>query len=142
VIQVQDDNEHKDEASAQVAPDASTIPANGRLKNGRFEKGFTGNAKGRPRKPERAWSNRQLTDDILLEANVEVPVTRNGKTEMVSMHRLIIRRINNQAANGNTRAQKMALDYMGRAQSGREAKHWKFHKDLARADRNAVRGSQ
>ena len=70
----------------------------------------------------------------MLEANAEVPVTRNGKTEMVSMHRLIIRRINNQAANGNTRAQKMALDYMGRAQSGREAKHWKFHDDLERIE--------
>jgi hypothetical protein len=125
-----EDNDDGDELPPQGAPKASPPADTGRLKNGRFKKGFTGNANGRPKKSERAWSHRQLATDIVLEANAEVPVTKDGKVEFIPMHRLIMRRLFIQAAKGDLQAQKMALEYISRAQSYREAKDWKLHQEL------------
>jgi hypothetical protein len=51
------------------------------------------------------------------------------------MHRLIWRRLFNEAVKGEPWAQKMALDYIGRAQSNRELKDWEFHQDLEKLEK-------
>lgn len=135
--QDQNDDEHIASTPAQEAPKASTAPVSGRNKRGRFEKGFTGNAKGRPRRAERAWSNRQWAADILSEANAEVAVTRNGKTELVPMYQLIIRQLLIKATKSdNLRQIITALNFFERAQSSRESKDWKFYQELEQVEKS------
>jgi hypothetical protein len=120
VSQDQDNSEDKDIPLAQAAPEASHTQANGRLKNGRFKKGFTGNAKGRPVKRERAWSSRQLDLDMLKEANRLVEIQVNGKTELITMSQLLNRQLLARAAKGDMKAFKLAFEKLDEAQSGHE----------------------
>ena len=123
MTQDQTDDEHKAGTPPQMAPKAFAKPEIGRLKNGRFKKGFTGNAKGRPRKPERAWSRRRLDLDILREANMLVPIKVNGKTEFITKHQLLHRQLVARAINGDMKAYKLVLDQHSEAQSSHERRN-------------------
>jgi hypothetical protein len=114
------DNKRDTEIPAQVAPAASSPAASGRLSNGRFEKGFTGNAKGRPKKPERAWSRRQQAVDVLREANRLIPIQVHGKAEFITVRQLIYRNLLSLAAKGDAKAAKIALEKIDRAQLDHE----------------------
>ena len=132
-----ENDEQKAGPPKQEAPKAPAAADSIRHANGRIKKGFSGNPKGRPKKPERAWSNRQFNTDILLEANAEVAVTRNGKTELVAMSRLIIRQLLIKVLKSdNLREILNALGYIERAQSAQENRDWKFYQDLEQVEKS------
>jgi hypothetical protein len=133
-----DNEENCDDSMPQQAVPSAPEPGGPMRKpNGQYNKTFTGNSKGRPKKPERAWSHHQFTMDVLSEANKEVQVTADGKSENVSMHNLLIRALIHKGVKGDTKAAKMALEAIHRAQSGRELKEWQFFKDLEKVERIA-----
>jgi hypothetical protein len=104
----------------QAVHSASELISPVRKPNGQYGPGTSGNLKGRPRNIEHAWSLRQLNADVLKEANELVPITKGGKVVYMSMHRVILRQFFNKSAKGDAKEQKMALDYIERAQNGRE----------------------
>ena len=68
-------------------PQAVAAAAAPRRSNGRFEKGVSGNAKGRPKKRERAFTSSQVYEDVL--SVMETPVSvrlGNGKATLVPPH--------------------------------------------------------
>src|ERR1039458_2734096 len=86
-----ENDDHEVRPPTEGAPQAPASAESGRHANGRIKKGFTGNPKGRPKNAQRACSKCQSIEDVQSEANAEVTVTRNGKTELVPISKLIVR---------------------------------------------------
>lgn len=101
--------------SAQTAPDAPPAYV-GRLKNGRFGKGHSGNLAGRPKKMERAWSQRQMDLDLLREGNRLVSVHVDGKIQKITMRELMFRALISQGMKGNLKAFELAWEMLNDAQ--------------------------
>ena len=125
-----------------TTPDVQAAPGappegEGRLKNGRFGKGYCGNRKGRPKNKERAWSFQQLDMDILAEANKLVSISVDGKIERISMYALMLRQLMIKGGKGNTKAAAIALQRLDRAQSAREMKHHHLYRALEAVERAA-----
>ena len=108
--------------SAQTAREAP-FANEGRLKNGRFGKGFSGNLGGRPKKMERAWSQRQVDLDLLREGNRLVSVHVDGKIQKITMRELMFRALTTQAVKGNLKAFQLAWDALNDAQSGHQLRN-------------------
>ena len=134
----EENGENKSPTLEQGAPAATDMVESGRLSNGRFRAGTSGNAKGRPKKTERAWSHRQLSREILQEAYRLVPVQMNGKTEYVPMYVLMIQQLFLRAAKGNEKAFKIAHDLVDRTQSWQESKNRKFYELLESTELSAA----
>lgn len=124
------DDSKPDNPNAQGAPPATAVTYAGRLPNGQFPKGRSGNLNGRPKKPERAWSHRQREFDTVKEANRLIRVIENGKVEYISTEQALMRQLLRKGINGDTKAAKMALDRIDRAQSSREWRNREVFKDL------------
>src|SRR6185295_18425628 len=139
-------NEVDDSEKNSIARDSEATPAGSAVGYGRppvatqFKKGISGNPRGRPKKRERAWSAGQLHADILREANREVEVTTNGITERLSMYEFIIRRILTDAARGDFRSKKLAIETIGDAAAGRARLNQNFYNLLEAAERNTLMG--
>jgi hypothetical protein len=76
----------------------------------RFKKGVSGNPRGRPIKPERARSLRQLNSDILKSANMEHSIVTNGKEERVPIIELMLRQLFVMGTKRNMKALERALN--------------------------------
>jgi len=67
-------------------------------KSGQFEKGKSGNSKGRPK------GARGLKTDLKAELGETVTITENGKTLKLSKQRLMIKQLASKAVKGDLRA--------------------------------------
>lgn len=71
--------------------------------NKRFQKGHSGNPKGRPK------GSRNLTKLMDEELNARVTITENGKEQMVQKRRAFVKRLINSALKGDDRAAQLIL---------------------------------
>jgi hypothetical protein len=129
------DSKH-DETVVQGAPMVSSVIYGGRLPNGQFPKGVSGNLNGRPKKSERAWTHRQRQFDTVKEANRLVRVVENGKVEHISTEQALIRQLLRKGINGDMKAAQMALSRIDRAQSAREWRDREIFRDLEFLEQN------
>lgn len=119
----------------QTAPEAPDPESTARLPNGQFNKGFSGNLRGRPKKFARAWSHRQANLDTVSEANRMLRVIENGKVEYITTQQALIRQLLRMGIKGDIKAGKMVLDRIDRAQSSREYKDADIFRELERMER-------
>lgn len=129
------DDSKPDKANVQGAPPATAVTYAGRLPNGQFPKGHSGNLNGRPKKTERAWSHRQREFDTVKEANKLIRVVENGKVEYISTEQALIRQLLRKGINGDMKAARMALERIDRAQSSRESRHRQVYNQLDSSER-------
>jgi hypothetical protein len=94
--------------------------------SGQFQKGTSGNPKGRPKKDARSISDRQIRSDIIEVLEEEVTVTQNGKKKKIAKGKAIMQQLTNKALKGEFRAIKLSLDVYTNA----VAKHQELHPDL------------
>lgn len=120
----------------QAAPEASPVTYAGRLPNGQFPKGRSGNLNGRPKKAERAWSHRQREFDTVKEANRLIRVIENGKVEHITTEQALIRQLLRKGIKGDMKAAEMALNRIDRAQSSREWRLREIFKHLEYLESN------
>ena len=128
------DIENTPKAPAPTMESNSTPHVPARKPNGQYQTGTTGNPRGRPKKQERARTGRQLTKYVLDEAERLVPVTVDGKTEMISMYVLLIRQMFNRALKEGPKQIEKALERIERAQSHHEADYRWFFEELKKAE--------
>jgi hypothetical protein len=72
-------------------------------KQTRFQKGQSGNPKGRPR------GTRNFKTDLQEELSERVPVTINGRTKRISKQRLFMKKVFAKAISGDARAGNMLV---------------------------------
>lgn len=77
---------------------------------GRFRKGHSGNRKGRPPKPKRAFSDRQLRADVLYAMEQETTITVDGKPRKVPLIHVIYQQLLRKGAAGDVRCMFKAID--------------------------------
>jgi hypothetical protein len=130
------DDPKPDETITQGAAETSPVTYAGRRPNGQFQKGTSGNLNGRPKKQERAWSQRQREFDTVKEANRLIRVIENGKVEYISTEQALMRQLLRKGINGDMKAAKMALDRVDRSQSSRESRDREVFKDLEFLEKN------
>jgi hypothetical protein len=70
-------------------------------KNKRFQKGVSGNPKGRPKKC------RNFYEVLIRESESLMPITENGQRKRLSKDEVAIKQLINQAMSGNPSAQRM-----------------------------------
>ena len=104
----------------------------------RFKKGVSGNPRGRPIKPERARSLRQLNSDILKSANMEHLIITNGKEERVPIIELMLRQLFVMGTKGNMKALECALSLYQSALSHNVNLNRVFHNVLEDQELQAV----
>ncbi|MBL8590797.1 MAG: hypothetical protein JNK46_19850 [Methylobacteriaceae bacterium] len=110
------------DATAQPAPpDAATPQAGvgyGRPPlSGRFQKGRSGNPRGRPRKAAPttpALPPSTLAEALLQESRRRLPIREDGRTRQISMRRAVIKAQEKSALQGNAYAQRNYLDRLDR----------------------------
>ncbi len=78
--------------------------------HGRFPKGFSGNRKGRPRKPKRTFTNEQVREDILFAMEEKLPISVNGKIKKIPAIQLIAKQLVMKAVKGDNRCILKALE--------------------------------
>jgi hypothetical protein len=76
--------------------------------NKRFQKGHSGNAKGRPR------DSKNLTTLIDKELDARVLVNENGRNERIPKRRAFVKRLINSALKGDHRATQLVFQNQGR----------------------------
>jgi len=79
-------------------------------KSGRFQKGFTANRNGRPRKAP------SVSQAILGAVNENVQITERGKRKRVTKLLATAKQLANQGASGDLRAGKLALEFAQKAE--------------------------
>ena len=79
-------------------------------KTGRFEKGKSGNPRGRPKKAPTVGAA------ILGALNEKVPIKENGRSRRVTKLEAAAKQMANKSASGDPRASKLALDLAQRAE--------------------------
>jgi hypothetical protein len=88
-----------------------TAAADGRdSKTGRFQKGTTGNSRGRPKKAPTVGAA------ILGALSERVPINENGKRRRVTKLEAAAKQMANRSASGDPRASKLALDLAQKAE--------------------------
>jgi hypothetical protein len=70
-------------------------------KNTRFQKGRSGNPKGRPRKSLDFYA------ELIKESNSLITITENGQQKHISKHNVAIKQLMTQAMTGRTHAQRI-----------------------------------
>lgn len=73
-------------------------------KSGQFQKGQSGNKKGRPK------GARGLKTDLKAELGERVSITENGKTRKLTKQQLVVKRLTTSAAKGDIRAISKLID--------------------------------
>lgn len=71
---------------------------------GRFEKGSSGNPKGRPRKSLPIISDQQLREDFFHAAETLIPIIEGGRRKLVPAHIAIDMQLTRKAASGDMKA--------------------------------------
>ena len=75
-----------------------------RNKLGRFDKGTSGNPRGRPRKEALVISDEQLRQDFFEAAETPISIVENGKRKLISAHTAIGKQLVLKAAGGDMKA--------------------------------------
>jgi hypothetical protein len=70
-------------------------------KNTQFQKGVSGNPRGRPKKA------RDFDTELLRESNSFMTITENGKRKRISKHEVAIKQLMKQAMTGSPQAQRI-----------------------------------
>jgi hypothetical protein len=78
-------------------------------KNGQFQKGVSGNPRGRPKK------SLNFDDELIRESNSLMTINENGQRKRISKHKVAIKQLIKLAMTGNTQALRMYLDHHQRA---------------------------
>ena len=91
----------------------------------RFEKGQSGNPKGRPKgvPQKRPLNDARLQEIILNESYREIKLNENGQTITLPMAEAIVRSIAVNAAKGHVRSQKLFTDLLGKVEADRLKLH-------------------
>ena len=78
-------------------------------KNAQFQKGVSGNPKGRPKK------SLNFDDELIRESNSLMTINENGQRKRISKHKVAIKQLIKLAMTGSTQALRMYLDHRQRA---------------------------
>jgi hypothetical protein len=81
-------------------------------KHTRFQKGVSGNSKGRPKKAP------DLHSMFMKESRSLIPINENGRRTRISKQEAVIKQLLNQAMTGNIRAARICFDICQQAQDG------------------------
>ena len=87
-------------------------------KANRFQKGVSGNPRGRPK------GSRNVASIVAAALNERVAVNQNGRRKTITKLEAAVTQVANQAAGGDQRAIKLVLDLIGQAEQ----------REVARAD--------
>jgi hypothetical protein len=87
----------------------------------RFKKGESGNKSGRPAGSKNLVTDNSFSKMLQEEGSRFIDVRQKGKLKRMSTDRAIIRAVFIAAANGNSRAQKLAIDIMSKDENRRAA---------------------
>jgi hypothetical protein len=79
-------------------------------KDGKFQKGVSGNPSGRPKKPS------DFVSELMRELNSKVIINENGQRKAIKKFLVMMRQLANKAASGDLKATRMVLDYGLQAQ--------------------------
>lgn len=104
-------------------------------KHSRFQKGQSGNPKGRPREQRRAITLRQVRADVLTAMEREVTVTRDGKQIKVPIFIAIMDQLMLKAAKGDMRAMRLVIDLRRSLIDEHEQAQVKLFEELVGAER-------
>ena len=77
-------------------------------KNTQFQKGISGNPRGRPKKPV------DFDHELIRESKSFITITENGRRKRISKHEAAIKQLMKQAMTGNIHAAKLYLDHRQR----------------------------
>jgi hypothetical protein len=78
-------------------------------KDTRFQKGTSGNPKGRPKK------SLDFDHELIRESNSLMTINENGQRKRISKHKVAIKQLIKLAMTGSTQALRMYLDHRQRA---------------------------
>jgi hypothetical protein len=85
-------------------------------KASQFQKGVSGNPRGRPK------GSRNISSVLAAALNERVSVNQNGKRKTITKLEAAVTQVANQAAGGDARAIKMILDFMTQAEQREQAR--------------------
>lgn len=107
--------------------DESTEPKNYRRPpvQHQFQPGQSGNPRGRPSKPERSITPRQLRRDIISVAEKKIPIKTADGIVMVTATEAVLLQLLNRALQGNL----PAIKHFQRIQKEAVLDHYKIHED-------------
>ena len=81
-------------------------------KDSQFQKGVSGNPRGRPK------NSLNFDDELIRESNSLMTVNENGQRKRISKHKVAIKQLIKLAMTGNTQALRMYLDQRARERGG------------------------
>jgi len=81
-----------------------------RQPNGHYRKGHSGNLRGRPPKPKRVFTDRQMRADVLNAMEEETTITIDGKQRKLPRIVLVYQQLVRKGAAGDVRCMFKAID--------------------------------
>src|SRR5437764_644370 len=93
----------------------------GRRADGCFEKGHSGNPRGRPPKEKRTFTGQQELADILLTMEEAMTMTVKGKRKKVPLIVVVYMQLMSLAVKGNVRCMFKAIDLRNQLLSERDS---------------------